>query len=100
MVIFFENETDFSVMTNLLEAYEEKKNREMRVDDIIVGNVLQAIKTEIHIQKLTKVGYKTKYVRCHQCLVVSLALFEDHNTHVQCPKCHTRIPIKQNKEHR
>jgi len=100
MVVFFECETDFKVVKNLLEAYEDKKKREMRVDDVITGNVIEAIKREIQIQQLTRVGYSSKHVRCHNCLMVWLALFEKHNTHVECPNCKERIPITQNKEHK
>lgn len=99
MVIFFENETDFSVVQNLLEAYIEKRDKEMRNDDVVVGNVIEAIRREMQIQKLTSIGYSSKHVRCHKCLMVWLALFEPHNTHVECPKCKEKIPIKLNKEH-
>jgi len=99
MFIFFESEVDFNVMNRLLQAYEEKKKRELRVDDVVFDNVLEKIRKEIQIQKLTRVGYSSKHVRCHNCRRVWLALFEPHNTHVECPGCKTRISIKQNKEH-
>jgi len=99
MLIFFENENDFNVMNRILSAYEEKKKRELLVEGIVFNNIVDKIRKEMQIQKLTRAGYSSKHVRCHQCLEVWLALFEPHNTHVECPKCRMKIPIKQNKEH-
>lgn len=100
MVIFFEKEIDFDVMTNLLNAYDEKKKRDMLVPDVVFGNVIEAIRKEIQIQKLTRVGYSSKHVRCHKCLMIWLALFEKHNSHVECPNCKTKIPITQKHKER
>lgn len=86
-------------MEELLNAYEEKRKREMRVDDVIVGNVLEVIKKEIKIQKFTRAGYHSKHIRCHKCRNVWLALYDDKGKAVRCPYCKTVISIKASKEY-
>jgi len=101
MLIFFETNSDISLMTAMLKAYEEKRARELRVDDIVTANIIEAIKKEIRLQKYTKAGYLTKHVRCHLCKNVWLALYDNENASIVCPTCQTRIPVfrqKKNKE--
>lgn len=100
MFIFFENDSDLSLIVAMVEAYEEKRAREHRCDDLIKHNILEAIKKEIRLQKYTRAGYLTKHVRCHQCKNVWLALYDDENTAITCPTCGTRIPIVRQKKNK
>lgn len=100
MLIFFESPHDLSVMTEFVTAYEEKRTRERRCDDLITHNTLEAIKKEIRLQKYTRAGYLTKHVRCHQCKNVWLALYDDENAAITCPTCKARIPIVQQKKNK
>jgi len=101
MFVFFENDQDLSLMIAMVEAYEEKRTKERRCDDLMAHNILEAIKKEIRLQKYTRAGYLTKHVRCHRCKNVWLALYDNENASITCPTCKTRIPIilyKKNKE--
>ncbi|RLG45554.1 MAG: hypothetical protein DRN81_01160 [Thermoproteota archaeon] len=100
MFIFFENDADFQLMTNMVNAYEEKRAKELRVDDIVTGNILEAIKKEIRIQKYTRAGYRTKHVRCHRCKNVWLALYDNDHSSIACLTCGTKIPIFQQKKNK
>ena len=98
MVILFERQADFSIMEDMLKAYEEKRDREMRVDGEVANNIIEAIRREIKIQKYTRAGYSSKHIRCHRCRNVWLALYDHKHNSVECPKCKTKIHIKVGKE--
>ena len=100
MVIYFENGTDFNVMSALLEAYEEKRDREERTDGNIFNNVLRAIKKEMKIQDFTRKGYYSKHIRCHICKNVWLALYNEATLWAECPKCGAKISIEQKKKNK
>jgi len=101
MLIFFETDSDLNLMTEMVKAYEEKRAKALRSDDLITHNIIEIIKKEIRLQKYTRAGYLTKHVRCHRCKNVWLALYDDERASITCPTCKEKIPIvrqKKNKE--
>jgi len=100
MFIYFESNSDMTTMSALVNAYEEKRTRERRCDDLITHNIIEAIKREIRLQKYTKSGYLTKHVRCYNCKNVWLALYDDVNASITCPTCKNRIPVVQKKKNK